>query len=116
VLLTAAGGTLAAAVGIGIADDVKHAYSAARRTGRVVGTLAVCINDYRITLEYTRRLKMEVDDKDKLGETKEREEKEMEAKELLRQCHKRCAERTLDVLERNGSVFIKLGQHLSSMK
>lgn len=33
----------------------------------------------------------------------------------LRACHKRCAERTLRVLERNGSIFIKLGQHLSSM-
>lgn len=34
---------------------------------------------------------------------------------LLRACHKRCAERTLRVLEKNGSIFIKLGQHLSSM-
>ena len=30
-------------------------------------------------------------------------------------CHRRCAERTLKVLEKNGSIFIKLGQHLSSM-
>lgn len=34
---------------------------------------------------------------------------------LLRACHKRCAERTLVVLEKNGSIFIKLGQHLSSL-
>lgn len=34
---------------------------------------------------------------------------------LLKACHKRCAERTLKVLEKNGSIFIKLGQHLSSM-
>ena len=33
----------------------------------------------------------------------------------LKACHRRCAERTLRVLERNGSIFIKLGQHLSSM-
>ena len=33
----------------------------------------------------------------------------------LKACHKRCAERTLEVLEQNGSIFIKLGQHLSSM-
>jgi aarF domain-containing kinase len=33
----------------------------------------------------------------------------------LKACHKRCAERTLIVLEKNGSIFIKLGQHLSSM-
>ena len=38
-----------------------------------------------------------------------------DAAELLKACHKRCAERTLRVLEKNGSIFIKLGQHLSSM-
>ena len=31
---------------------------------------------------------------------------------LLRDCHKRCAERTLKALETNGGIFIKLGQHL----
>lgn len=35
-----------------------------------------------------------------------------EKDELLRACHKRCAERTLKVLEKNGGIFIKLGQHL----
>lgn len=34
---------------------------------------------------------------------------------LLRACHKRCAVRTLRTLEKNGSIFIKLGQHLSSL-
>ena len=34
---------------------------------------------------------------------------------ILKACHKRCALRTLKVLEKNGSIFIKLGQHLSSM-
>lgn len=38
-----------------------------------------------------------------------------EQEEILKACHKRCAERTLVVLEKNGSIFIKLGQHLSSM-
>lgn len=38
-----------------------------------------------------------------------------EQKSILKACHKRCAERTLAVLEQNGSIFIKLGQHLSSM-
>jgi aarF domain-containing kinase len=38
-----------------------------------------------------------------------------EEAEFLRACHKRCAERTLRVLEKNGSIFIKLGQHLSSL-
>lgn len=31
---------------------------------------------------------------------------------MLRACHKRCAEITLKVLEKNGGIFIKLGQHL----
>lgn len=34
---------------------------------------------------------------------------------LLKACHKRCAERTLSAMEKNGSIFIKLGQHLSSL-
>ncbi len=32
----------------------------------------------------------------------------------LKSCHQRCANRTLKVLEKNGSIFIKLGQHLVS--
>lgn len=31
---------------------------------------------------------------------------------LLKTCHQRCADRTLKVLEKNGGIFIKLGQHL----
>ncbi|KAM3072282.1 hypothetical protein ACMFMG_009093 [Clarireedia jacksonii] len=34
---------------------------------------------------------------------------------MLGDCHQRCANRTLKVLEKNGSIFIKLGQHLSAM-
>ncbi|CAL5873901.1 uncharacterized protein PFLUO_LOCUS8184 [Penicillium psychrofluorescens] len=81
---------------LAFSDQAKHAYRAAERSGRVVGTLAVCINDYRVTLKQ---------------ETSTPEERD----ELVRACHKRCAERTLRVLEKNGSIFIKLGQHLSSM-
>ena len=33
----------------------------------------------------------------------------------LKACHKRCAERTLRTIELNGSIFIKLGQHLTSL-
>jgi hypothetical protein len=35
-----------------------------------------------------------------------------EQENMLKACHKRCAERTLVVLEKNGGIFIKLGQHL----
>ncbi len=46
---------------------------------------------------------------------KEKREDPEEERSLLKACHKRCALRTLQVLEKNGSIFIKLGQHLSSM-
>ena len=55
--------------------------------------------DYR---SYRKTLKVESDDPS-------------EEALILKACHKRCAERTLKVLEKNGSIFIKLGQHLSSM-
>ncbi|KAJ5712765.1 ABC1 family protein MCP2 [Penicillium malachiteum] len=77
-------------------NELQHVYGAAKRSGRVVGTLAVCINDYRVTL-------------------KEESASPEERNASIRACHKRCAERTLRVLEKNGSIFIKLGQHLSSM-
>ncbi|KAE8371772.1 ABC1 family-domain-containing protein [Aspergillus bertholletiae] len=92
---TVIGGTIVIGA-VTFSDNVQHLYRAAVRTGRVVGTLAVCINDYRVTLN---------------RETSSPEERNEE----LRACHKRCADRTLRVLEKNGSIFIKLGQHLSSM-
>ncbi|CAG8082916.1 unnamed protein product [Penicillium olsonii] len=90
---------IAGVVGIGavaFSEQAGHAFGAAKRSGRVVGTLAVCINDYRVTLKQ---------------DASSPEEHEA----LIRACHQRCAERTLRVLEKNGSIFIKLGQHLSSM-
>ncbi|TLD18869.1 ABC1 family protein-like protein [Venturia nashicola] len=87
----------ASAAGLGIAgaavafnDDAKHFAGGAKRTGRVVGTLFININDYRVTLKNDDPI-------------------------ALKACHKRCAERTLVTLEKNGSIFIKLGQHLSSL-
>ncbi|KAK5221718.1 hypothetical protein LTR99_003258 [Exophiala xenobiotica] len=91
----AAGGALGGSL-LFFTDDIKHGWHAAARTGRVVTTLAVCINDYRTTL------------KQDLGDPEE-------GTRLLKACHKRCADRTLKVLEKNGSIFIKLGQHISSM-
>lgn len=37
---------------------------------------------------------------------------EGEQNSVLNACHQRCADRTLKVLEKNGGIFIKLGQHL----
>ncbi len=42
----------------------------------------------------------------------EKTEDEEEQTRTLKACHQRCADRTLKVLEKNGSIFIKLGQHL----
>lgn len=46
---------------------------------------------------------------------KHNEGDEQSRQAILKACHQRCADRTLRVLEQNGSIFIKLGQHLSSM-
>lgn len=77
-------------------EEIGHAWKATERSSRVASALAVCINDYRVTLK------------------EQHEDPDVEAA-MLKACHKRCAERTLEVLEKNGSIFIKLGQHLSSM-
>ncbi|KAL9131044.1 MAG: hypothetical protein Q9217_000930 [Psora testacea] len=77
-------------------EKAQHAYVAAQRTGFVLVTLAICINDYRKTLKASP-------------------ENEEDWSSILNACHKRCAERTLEAMKRNGSIFIKLGQHLSSM-
>ncbi|KAI1820306.1 ABC1-domain-containing protein [Xylaria intraflava] len=93
---TATGATTAGV--LAFTDDIKYGYDVTERTGRVATALALCINDYRTSLN--RR--DETDDPD-------------EQDTILRQCHKRCAVRTLKVLEQNGGIFIKLGQHLSAM-
>ncbi|KAL9014618.1 MAG: hypothetical protein Q9173_000733 [Seirophora scorigena] len=80
--------------GVGEAN-LELAIFAVQRSSRVLQALLKNMYDYRATLQY-------------------------EGDESLRQanlkaCHQRCADRTLRVLEENGSIFIKLGQHLSSM-
>ncbi|KAG0136604.1 ABC1 family-domain-containing protein [Tuber indicum] len=94
-LMGAAAGTALGAVTFGT-PDVGHSVAAVERATRVASTLALCINDYRVTLR-----SLELDPSDGDG--------------LLAKCHKRCAERTYKVLEKNGSIFIKLGQHLAAM-
>lgn len=59
-------------------------------------TLYLCIQDYRTVLNAHN------DDPEHYSA-------------LLKACHKRCADRTFIVLEKNGSIFVKLGQHLSSL-
>ncbi|KAI9900321.1 hypothetical protein N3K66_004583 [Trichothecium roseum] len=99
ILLYASSGTAAAGVSVAaFTDDIKSGYETVERSGRVATALASCINDYRTTLN----------DRENIQDEKERDD-------MLRACHKRCAEITLKVLEKNGGIFIKLGQHLSAM-
>ncbi|PNY26361.1 ABC1 family protein MCP2 [Tolypocladium capitatum] len=99
VLLYASAGVAAvASTALAFTDDIRNSYEAAERTGRVIAALAICINDYRTTLN----AKATMEDAE-------------EQNKVLAACHKRCAERTLKVLEKNGGIFIKLGQHLSAM-
>ncbi|TRX93462.1 hypothetical protein FHL15_005737 [Xylaria flabelliformis] len=98
VVLTA---TATGATGAGVlafTDDIKYGYDVTERTGRVATTLALCINDYRTSLN-----------------SREKTDDPTEQETILKECHKRCAVRTLKVLEKNGGIFIKLGQHLSAM-
>jgi aarF domain-containing kinase len=95
-IATAGGGAVASA--LAFSDDIKHGVGVAQRSGRVASTLAVCTNDYRKTLKKREG----IDDAE-------------ERARLLSECHKRCADRTLKVLEKNGGVFIKLGQHISAL-
>ncbi|PKS07785.1 hypothetical protein jhhlp_006393 [Lomentospora prolificans] len=97
-ILLASGGAATGATVLAFTDDIKASYETVERSGRVAVALAVCINDYRTTLNENEKI-----------------EDEEEQRRLLKACHKRCAERTLKVLEKNGGIFIKLGQHLSAM-
>ncbi|KAF1986613.1 ABC1-domain-containing protein [Aulographum hederae CBS 113979] len=94
ILLLAGGGAVTAGV-LAVSEDARHAGVAVQRSARVARTLAVNINDYRVTLN--------------------NDPAQDDYQTLLKACHKRCAERTLVTLEKNGSIFIKLGQHLSSL-
>ncbi|KAI4937177.1 uncharacterized protein J4E92_001906 [Alternaria infectoria] len=93
-LLITGGGVAIGAAIVTVNDDAKHAYVAAQRSYRVVATLVLNIRDYRDILK---------------------RDDEPDYNEQLKACHLRCAKRTLRTLEKNGSIFIKLGQHLSSM-
>ncbi|KAG5982749.1 hypothetical protein E4U55_001401, partial [Claviceps digitariae] len=94
-LFASAGAAGIASTALAFTDEIKNSYDSVERTGRVVAVLAICINDYRTTLN-------------EMAVT----EGEDEQNKVLRACHKRCAERTLKAMERNGGIFIKLGQHL----
>ncbi|KAK4575390.1 hypothetical protein LTR86_001244 [Recurvomyces mirabilis] len=82
------------AAALAFSEKARHAYMAVQRSGRVGATLALCVNDYYWVLK---------------------KDKDPDYRALLSACHQRCANRTLEAMEKNGSIFIKLGQHLSSL-
>lgn len=79
---------------LAFSERARHNYHACERSGRVAVTLAQCVYDYHKTLK---------------------KENEPDFSSMLSACHKRCAMRTMEAMEKNGSIFIKLGQHLSSL-
>ncbi|KHJ35465.1 putative abc1 family protein [Erysiphe necator] len=97
-VLTVVAGISGLAATLFYKDDLIHAFQASVRTGRVLKTMVICMNDYRQTLNQNDQI----------------EDKE-EKNKLLTACHQRCADRTLKTLEDNAGIFIKLGQHLSAM-
>ncbi|EGP82947.1 unnamed protein product [Zymoseptoria tritici ST99CH_3D1] len=95
----AIGVTVVFLVGMGalaFSPAARHVYIAGERCGRVGVCLALNIRDYIKILK-----RADWDDP--------QYEKDLSV------VHKRCAERTLKVMEKNGSIFIKLGQHLTSL-
>ena len=98
---------------VAVSDEARHLYNAAQRSGRVVTTLYLCMQEYvhvqsHATLQMTNLLSYRT-----VLNTQSKNAEDHTA--LLKACHQRCADRTFKVLEKNGSIFVKLGQHLSSL-
>lgn len=45
-LLASAGAAGVASTALAFTDDIRNSYESVERTGRVVATLAICINEY----------------------------------------------------------------------
>jgi len=77
-------------------DGVKHTYLTAGRVSVVTWATLQCFYHYRKVLNQTH-------------------ENKSEYYEALSKCHLKCAKITLKALEKNGGIYIKLGQHISAM-
>jgi aarF domain-containing kinase len=75
---------------------VNHVFHGIVRCGRVSFALVQCVVDYRIVMR--KKYGSEEERTKKMGET-----------------HTRCAKRALGVFEKNGGIYIKLGQHLAAL-
>ena len=74
---------------------VNHFISGFLRCSRVTICLAHCVFDYRMTMRHQLT--------------------EAESDKEMSECHLRCARRALRVFEKNGGIYIKLGQHLAAL-
>ena len=74
----------------------NHVFQGVVRCSRVTVVLVHCVYDYRMVMR-------------KKHDTEEDGAREM------RDCHLRCAKRALKVFEKNGGIYIKLGQHLAAL-
>lgn len=74
----------------------NHVFHGVVRNWRVTVALVHCVYDYRMVMR--RKYNNEED------RTRE-----------MSECHTRCAKRTLKVFEKNGGIYIKLGQHLAAL-
>lgn len=73
-----------------------HVFHGFVRCSRVTIALVHCVYDYRMTM-------------------RRKYQSEEESSRDMSDCHSRCAQRALKVFERNGGIYIKLGQHLAAL-
>ncbi|KAF9169074.1 hypothetical protein BGX20_010829 [Mortierella sp. AD010] len=89
----------------GTNDSFRYHTLAARRVLLAAEAVVVTGYDYKFSLGYGNR-DLNPDDP----------EDEIERKRRRRKLHKRCAERVMAMMRENGGIYIKLGQHLASLK
>ena len=77
-------------------NHANHVFHGAVRVSRVIMGLAHCVYDYRTIMR-----RQYVNEQDR--------EREMS------DCHLRCARRALRAFEKNGGIYIKVGQHLAAL-
>ncbi|KAJ3340986.1 hypothetical protein HDU93_005850 [Gonapodya sp. JEL0774] len=102
--------------------DVKFMSAAVSRSFRVAYQVVAIILDYKISL-WNAPLSIEMlkEEANRSGvilsaaAIAEQERKLAEFEEKKNAVHKRSADRLLDVCQRNGGVYIKLGQHIAAM-
>ncbi|KAF8975684.1 hypothetical protein BGZ46_008924 [Entomortierella lignicola] len=86
-------------------DSFKYQVLATRRVLLAAEAVIVTGYDYKFSLSYGNRDLKPGDPED-----------EKERKRRKSKLHKRCAVRVMNMMRENGGIYIKLGQHLASLK